>query len=398
MDDPPPRTGFWRGARIAGTTVLCVLAVVDLAVWNTAVDGTFWPSVILAPAVAAVVWPASRRPPWLTPEVRAGVPATASLAFTVLNHLGGGHLTAGPGEALALLCLLLVAVRGVRPSRLAPIAATVALAVVALPFRERPADESLFDDQFGVAVVLALLTAIFAGFGGYLRTMDERYRRRRAALVDARRAERLAMAADLHDFVAHHVTGILVQAQMGQAVLTLQPERLGPILAGIERAAGETLESMRRTVGVLRTEPGATDGTRPAGDLAALPGLVEDFSRAGPPVTLLPCPEIPADLPHEVQVAAFRVVQEALTNVRRHGADAAEVTVELRYADRRLTVVVLDDGTTPAAGDVARGTGFGLTGLDERVTALGGRLTAGPRAGGGWELTAVLPATRGQGR
>ncbi|MFD1367061.1 sensor histidine kinase [Actinoplanes sichuanensis] len=395
-DDPtPPRNGFWRVARIVGTVVLCILAVIDTAVWNTAADGTFWPLVILVPSVAAVIWPVSRRPSWLTPELRAAVPAAASLAFTVGNHLSGGPQLGGPGEALSLLCLLLITIRRAHPARLAPIAALVALAVVALPLRERAADPGVFDDQFGVAAVLALLAAVFSGLGGYLRTVDERYRRRRVALVDARRAERLAMAADLHDFVAHHVTGILVQAQMGQAVLTLHPERLGPILAGIERAAGETLESMRRTVDVLRTEPGTTaDGNRTAGDLASLPGLVDGFSRAGPVVTLLPYPDMPEDLPHEVQVAAFRVVQEALTNVRRHGADASEVTVELRYAKRRLTVLVRDNGTTPAPPDVARGTGFGLTGLDERVTALGGRLTAGPRPGGGWELTATLPTTR----
>ena len=93
--------------------------------------------------------------------------------------------------------------------------------------------------------------------------------------------------------------------------------------------------------------------------------------------------------------AAFRVVQEALTNVRRHAADAAEVTVGLRRAGRRLEVTVTDDGRggtqLPAA---AHGGGFGLVSLTERVTALGGELRAGPRAGGGWEVRAVFPAGR----
>jgi signal transduction histidine kinase len=151
---------------------------------------------------------------------------------------------------------------------------------------------------------------------------------------------------------------------------------------------------MRRTVDMLRTEPGTGDAPRPPGDLAALPELVGGFSAAGPPASLRSAPDIPADLPHEVQVAAFRVVQEALTNVRRHGADAREVTVDVDYAERTLGITVRDDGTRPATGAVARGTGFGLTGLDERVTALGGRLRAGPRPGGGWELKASLPAAR----
>jgi signal transduction histidine kinase len=396
-DSAPPRTGLRRAARIGGVAVLCLLAVIDLAIWGVTTTGVPWPAAILALGLAAVIWPAHRRPPWLTPEVRVGVPAVASLAFTVGNHLTGGPRLGGPGELLTLLCLLVVAVRGVRPSRLAPVAAAVALAVVALPLRERATGPGVLSEQLGVVVVLALLVALFAGVGGYLRARDERRRRRRAALVEARRAERLAMAADLHDFVAHHVTGILVQAQMGQAVLTIQPERLGPILEGIERAAGETLASMRRTVDVLRMEPGTPDAPRPAGDLAALPGLIDSFSRAGPPVTLRPHPGVPADLPHEVQVAAFRVVQEALTNVRRHGADASEVTVDLQYGAQRLSIAVRDNGTTPASSDIAHGTGFGLTGLDERVTAFGGRLHAGPRPGGGWELTAVLPATRDGG-
>jgi signal transduction histidine kinase len=389
-DQAPSRIVLRRVGRIAGITVLCVLAVVD----QLALSAGPWPAVILALGLAALLWPARRRPPWMTPEVRAGIPAGASLALTVGNHLTGGPYLAGPGEALVLLCLLLVAVRGARAVRLAPVAATVALAVVTLPFRSRPAEPDAADDRIGVSVALALAAVVLAGLGGYLRAMDERQRRRRAALVDARRAERLVMAADLHYFVAHHVTGILVQAQMGQAVLTVQPERLGPILAGIERAAADALASMRRTVDVLRSEPGSADAPRPAGDLAALPELVDGFSAAGPPVVLRPYPGVPADLPHEVQVAAFRVVQEALTNVRRHGADASEVTVGLDYDERSLTVTVRDNGTGPATGVLARGTGFGLTGLDERVTALGGHLRAGPRPGGGWELTASLPAAR----
>ncbi|HWS38032.1 MAG TPA: ATP-binding protein, partial [Actinoplanes sp.] len=140
-----------------------------------------------------------------------------------------------------------------------------------------------------------------------------------------------------------------------------------------------------------RAEPGGPDVARPAGDLAALPGLVGGFSEAGPPVVLRPYDGVPADLPHEIQAATFRVVQEALTNVRRHGADATEVTVELRYAAGTLAVTVRDDGRTAGPAAVAHGPGFGLTGLDERVAALGGRLRAGPRQGGGWELIAELP-------
>ncbi|NUO41080.1 MAG: sensor histidine kinase, partial [Streptomyces sp.] len=112
----------------------------------------------------------------------------------------------------------------------------------------------------------------------------------------------------------------------------------------------------------------------------------------GPGQTVTLRSDVPADLPHEVQAAAFRVVQEALTNVRRHAADATRVDVRLRLDGGRLVVSVADDGRGGTQlPDAAHGGGFGLVGLKERVTALGGELTAGPREGHGWEIRAVFP-------
>jgi signal transduction histidine kinase len=146
---------------------------------------------------------------------------------------------------------------------------------------------------------------------------------------------------------------------------------------------------MRRTVGVLRDADEAD--RRPVGDLAGIGDLVARF---GGPVQKVALDRggVPDDLPHEVQAAAFRVVQEALTNVRRHAADATEVTVRLGLDGGRLTVSVADDGRGGSPlPDAAHGGGFGLVGLKERVTALGGELTAGPRAGDGWETRAAFP-------
>jgi signal transduction histidine kinase len=252
-------------------------------------------------------------------------------------------------------------------------------------------------------LVLMLLVGAVAGFGGYLRTLDQR---RGVAVTDTRRSERLAMAADLHDFVAHHVTGILVQTQMARLMATTEPEGLDPVLAGIEHAATEALASMRRTVGLLREGPdhaagpgsGAGSGSgsgdrRPAGDLAALADLVDGFGRpVGPKAVLRRDPSVPPELPHEVQAAVHRVVREALTNVRRHAADATEVTVGLTYDSGSLRVTVTDDGRGGAPmPHAARGGGFGLVGLAERVTALGGELRVGPRPGHGWQVEALLP-------
>ncbi|WP_286258021.1 sensor histidine kinase [Streptomyces graminofaciens] len=355
-----------------------------------------WPQLVVLPiGLVALLRPAAGRPAWLTAPVRAAVPAVVSGGVTAALFLSGRESVYGPGELAILLCLLVVAVRDC-PARWAAVCGVLdGAAVVALSYREVAGDSDISSvNPFG----MLFLVGAAAGLGGYLRTLDHR---RRATVTETQRAERLAMAADLHDFVAHHVTGILVQTQLAQLLATTEPERLGGILKDVERSAVEALASMRRTVGLLREvpEPGeaGSGDRRPGGDLAALPELVEGFGGpVGPPVELGRDASVPEDLPHEVQAAAYRVVQEALTNVRRHAADATEVTVGLSYDGRVLEVTVRDDGRggtrLPKA---ARGGGFGLVGLTERVTALGGELRTGPRSDHrGWEVTAMLPTVR----
>nr|WP_128435073.1 sensor histidine kinase [Streptomyces cyaneus] len=355
-----------------------------------------WPQLVVLPiGLAAVLWPAHVRPAWLTAAVRTAVPAALSGTMTAVAFLSGRELWYGPGEVVILLCLLLIAVRDCPTPWAAVCGVLVGAAVLALPYRAvagHPYATSVNPFQF------LLPTGAVAGLGGYLRTLDHR---RRVAVTETQRAERLAMAADLHDFVAHHVTGILVQTQLAQLLATSEPERLGGILKDVERAAVEALASMRRTVGLLREVPefaeAGTDDRGPRGDLAALPELVEGFrGPVGPETALRRDPSVPDDLPQEVQAAAYRVVQEALTNVRRHAADATEVTVGLTYDGRVLEVTVRDDGRGGSRlPKAARGGGFGLVGLTERVTALGGKLRTGPRSDRrGWEVTATLPAER----
>jgi len=243
--------------------------------------------------------------------------------------------------------------------------------------------------MLGFMLIGLALVGLTVTFAAYLRSQDYR---RTVAVSETRRSERLAIAADLHDFVAHHVTGILVQTQVARMMADTGADELDPVLAGIERAATEALASMRRTVGVLRDTGEAVSDRRPVGDLAGIADLIDGFASPIQKATLHRENAVPDDLPHEVQAAAFRVVQEALTNVRRHAGDATQVTVGLRYEQARLEVSVSDDGRggsqLPAA---AHGGGFGLVGLKERVTALGGELYAGPRSGHGWELRAVFP-------
>ncbi|MFH9002469.1 sensor histidine kinase [Streptomyces afghaniensis] len=284
----------------------------------------------------------------------------------------------GPGEVAVLLSLLFVAVRHC-PWPWALVCGVLdAVALLLLPVRHY---RSLQGEVLAFALIGLVLVGLTAGLAAYLRSLDYR---RTVAVSETRRAERVAIAADLHDFVAHHVTGILVQTQMARMMAARQPQDLDPVLAGIERAATEALASMRRTVGVLRdTGPESAD-RRPVGDLAAVTDLVEGFASPVQRTVLHRDPAVSDDLPHEVQAAAFRVVQEALTNVRRHAGDATEVAVRPACPGDRLEVTVTDDGHGGTQlPEAAHGGGFGLVGLTERVTALGGELRAGPRGGGG---------------
>lgn len=381
--------------RTVGGALLILAAVTDVLYAGLAAGAgaagrysvTPWlqPAVVLPLCLAAVLWPVGRRLAWFSPVLRTAVPAAVSVALTVATVLFDWQTVFGLGETASLLCLLLVAVRTCPGRWAAACGALNGVAVVALA--SRPAVVGEFGPPF-------VLSCVIAGLGGYLRALDHR---RRVMVAETRRSERLTMAADLHDFVAHHVTGVLVQTQVAQMVAT-DPDQLRPVLQNIQASATEALASMRRTVGLLREAPDGTagaDGTnRPRGDLVALRDLVEGFGGPiGPKAVLHRDPAVSDDLPYEVQAAAYRVVQEALTNVRRHAADATEVAIDLAYDGRALSVTVCDDGRGGTQiSHAARGGGFGLVGLAERVTALGGELRTGPRSTGqGWEVRAVMP-------
>lgn len=395
---PPPRRGRAYGCALwAGVVLLCAGIAVDFTDIEASGLGPAALLFVDLAALSALLLPRRLRPAWLTAGVRAAVPALMSVGLNLALWAAGpsNDDLVRPGQIALLLCLVTVAVRGCATAWAAALSAAVlwaGLATLTLAGDLTPSDRE------GSVFVLTLGTAAFAGLGGFLRSTD---RQRREAVSEVRRAERVEIAADLHDFVAHHVTGILVQTQMARLLAASDPgpapDRLDPVLAGIEHSATEALASMRRLVGVLRTQGAEADGTaapvRPVGDLAQLAELVDEFTRVGPRAELSRAPSVPAALPHEVEAAAFRVVQEALTNVRRHAGDATGVTVGLRFADNALQVSVRDDGQGSAAlPHAARGGGYGLVGLAERVSALDGELTAGPRERG-WEVLARLPVT-----
>ncbi|MER7402928.1 sensor histidine kinase [Streptomyces sp. NPDC000070] len=375
-----------------GVGFLLAASVYDLLI-ASGLHNVLWPSVtVLLVGFAAVLWPVDRGPRWLTPQLRTAVPAVVSALFTAGVLLTGrAEAPFGPGEVAVLLSLLFIAVRHCSWPWVLVCGVLDSVALLLLPVRHYRSSQ---DEVLAFALVGLVLIGFTAGLAAYLRSLDYR---RAVTISETRRAERVAIAADLHDFVAHHVTGILVQTQMARMMAARQPQDLDPVLAGIERAATEALASMRRTVGVLRdTGPEPAD-RRPVGDLAAVTDLVEGFATPAQKTVLHRDPVVSDDLPHEVQAAAFRVVQEALTNVRRHAGDATRVTVGLACPGGRLEVTVTDDGHGGTQlPEAAHGGGFGLVGLTERVTALGGELHAGPRGGvdggAGWQVRAVFPA------
>ncbi|MGW5672196.1 sensor histidine kinase, partial [Micromonospora sp. NPDC003776] len=236
----------------------------------------------------------------------------------------------------------------------------------------------------------ALAWLVAVGIGAGLRMADAR---RRAAAERVRRDERLELARELHDVVAHHITGIVVQAQAAQLVGGRRPERARESLAGIETAGSDALAAMRRLVGILRDSADAAPASAGAERLA---DLVTRFARHGVAVRLR-VPDHDPGWPPEVTTTVYRVVREALTNVARHAPGAETVAVTVTVEAGTAVVEVVDDAPpTPARHPRRRG--YGLVGMRERVEALGGTLAAGPRPSGGWSVTAVLPGPTGERR
>ncbi|MYT39194.1 two-component sensor histidine kinase [Streptomyces sp. SID8356] len=346
-------------------------------------------------------------------------------------------------EIAALIVVLVLTVRygAARPA--AGAAVLLCLAVVLRPVAVRVTENGLILAMFCTVTVCAGLIGALAA---RLAALD---RRRHAEQV--RLEQRLTFARDLHDFVAHHVTGIVVQAQGAQVVAASRPELAVSALGQIERAGSEALRALRHMVSGLRTEdafaPGPAPGDEAAADgVAGLRTLVAAFTLPGGGSARL-AEEGPVDrLPTAAVAAVHRVTMEALTNVRKHAPEARQVTVTLRALAGTVDLDVVDDGSGPGRGvgpgadggpggsvglgvgpggesgagagpcglpggesgagagpyglpgvepgsrtDASATAGYGLIGLEERVTAEGGVFHAGPDSSGHWRVSARIP-------
>ncbi|WP_214325855.1 sensor histidine kinase [Nonomuraea sediminis] len=373
------RIVYWirRLSEIAVIGWLCMMLLVDL-VMAAGTGGLQW-LVPICGGVGIVAVVLRRR------FRLEGFALLFGLSFAVSVIMGGINFAGAPGtaETGAMLVLTIGVLRNVEPVRRAAILAIVSLVVLMAEGGGRDYHNA------GLAFSFLLFAAwsMAAGIGGYLRFQQER---RTEAVYSVRRAERLELARELHDLVAHHITGIVVQAQAARTVAEMKPDAVVPALDAIANAGAEALTSMRRLVSVLREQE---EGARTPGmTLADLRILTERFSQDGPRVAF----EIgqgvdERTLPREVLTTLHRVLQEALTNVRKHAPGTGWVEAELRRNGGELVLRVRNYGSQSDPRVSRLGGGFGLVGMAERVEALGGRLYAGPTPQGAWEVVAEFP-------
>ncbi len=352
----------------------------------------------LLSCAALLLWPrlGARGLPLVT-GAAAALSLAATAAVQVVAGLDQGlddytpvESVVGFAEPAALLGLLtLTSWRGT--PRRAALAAPLCMAAIVL--RPLAAEVDLGSVVLAFFLMLAATAALAVGLTVRLVVAD---RRRRETAV--RLEQRAEFARDLHDFVAHHVTGIVIQAQGARSVAARRPDLVPPALERIEHAGAEALKSMRAMVGMLREgDPQEARGRdvalAPLAGMAEVRVLVEEFAPVGGGRAVLRTEGEFEGLPVEVVTTVHRVVMEALTNIRKHARDVTEVEVHLVRSGPRVTVTVSDDGR-PRGGHQALqalGGGFGLKGLAERVGMVGGRVQAGPAPGGGWRIEATLP-------
>lgn len=387
---------------VFGLLAFALTWVADLALLSSAPDAfslaTNWLSVLVTgpltmlavaePRLARFPVAARRFAPPLLPRVWCVVGMSLALTGVCLTAPPKGS-SVGVLECAGLLALVIRTLAQTASARKAAAsAAALSFAVLALPVRM---------GRWSVIVpggyVLTVALAITITLGCAIRALEARRRRN---IADVRQAERLALARDLHDLIAHHMTGIIVQAHAATAIHSTSPEKVEPILRNIAQAGTETLESMRRLVRVLREDNHVPQ--RPGDLLSELSALTAAHSApatAGAPAAAARLEATAAartaHLTPEVEISAYRVAQEALTNVRRH-APGAQAAVRLD-ADRAWLWVTVTNGASPSANHNGFGgqSGFGLIGLRERVEALDGTLRTGPLRDGGWEVRARFP-------
>ena len=340
--------------------------------WNAAQIG--FPTLIELAVPITLYALASRGPSRRLSAAVLLILVAAEIAFSLFNPITLGHAGPPPGASASI-----PAGTGRTGSRLEGILYKVV--------------------EPGMTGLLALALAYALGEGtrsrqAHLRTLQqraddaEREQRQRLALATAN--ERARIGRDLHDVIAHSLTVIVAQAQAAIAAQHRHPERATDAMREVISVGRDSLSEMRRLVGAFSPGPDPERDLAPPPGIGGLPALVERIQAAGLPVHLT-IDGSPANLPASIDLSAYRIVQEALTNTLRHAGAGTETTVRLTLHPDHVDVQVTDNGTGPPAGQGATH-GNGLRGIAERVNLLGGTLSLGPGPGGGFAVRAHLPA------
>lgn len=358
-DAPPVGRLDWLLAGVFAIAALVEGAVRPDVAWRLLV------TVLGLALVPALLW--RRSHPLLAASVGWGVAGVLSVL-----QLTADTSDLGLYSMLGVLVLLYSLVRwGSGREIAAGLAFVMVVAVLGMI-----ASSAGFADVFGGSVLLLLVVALGAVFR-YRADLWSRQQR------EIRNQERVALARELHDTVAHHVSAIAVQAQAGGAVVGSQPEKAAEVLAAIEAEASRTLAEMRSMVRLLREEESVDYA--PQRGVADLPALAR--------VDTTPAVEVSLDgslteLARPVDAALYRLAQESLTNAVRHARGATRVAIDVHREGDAVRLRVSDDGRI---GTEAPEPGFGLLGMAERAQLLGGSLSAGPGPEGGWVVEAALP-------
>ncbi|AJT65348.1 sensor histidine kinase [Streptomyces chattanoogensis] len=290
-------------------------------------------------------------------------------------------------------------------SRCALAGALVGPALSVWRFSDMPSDQPAWEGMFFTALLTVPFVLAWV-LGDSIRTRRAYWAQleEKAARLEKERetqsriavaAERARIARELHDVVAHNVSVMVVQADGAAYVLDAAPDQAKQALETISGTGRQALAEMRRLLGVLRTGEQPESGEYvPQPGVEELADLIDQVRGAGLPVDFRIEGE-PRPLPSSIELTAYRIVQEALTNTRKHGGPDAGATVRLAYRDSELDLLVEDDGRG-AQQELyeeggADGLGHGLIGMRERVGMVGGSLHAGPRPGGGFRISAALP-------
>ncbi|HZM79970.1 MAG TPA: sensor histidine kinase [Candidatus Limnocylindrales bacterium] len=321
----------------------------------------------------------------------------AAVTITVVNYLtliGSYPPTVGAAIAQATVGYLLARHRTWRAwvPTLLPLAAYIFVATGA------PTDERT--RAAGMLAVAAIAAVAGSMIRGQAEAAERRAAERAAAgtlLENAARGERARIARELHDVVAHHISMISVQAEVARLTTAGLPALGAERFAAIGDTAREALAAMRRLLGVLREDSETVSSRTPQPGLADVLTLVDESREAGSGGTRIIVSGHVMPLDPGVELTAYRIIQEALTNARRHAPGAA-VDVEINYAPDTLHARVRDNGPgmDPDASPASAQTGLGLLGMRERAATVGGQLRAGPTRHGGFQVEVVLPIEPGE--